>query len=288
MLRAVVAVLLLANALLLAWQQGWLGPSFAQATQGQREPERLQRQVNPEQLQVLAPVAASAAMATAAQRAADAASASPMSDAAGGANTAPPAPALGATAATAASAASAGGRANSGANSSANTNASTIASTCLQAGPFAAAELPAAEKALRAASMPAGSWASLPALRKGRFVVYMGPYADAGTQEKKWDELKRLKVDAQAVTPAAGLSAELRIGLLLASFDDKPAAEAELARMVQRGVRTGRVVTVRAPVTLTTLRVAAPTPEQQRLLLATKPLPNAPGFVACGRETQPG
>ena len=278
MLRAVVAVLLLANALLLAWQQGWLGPSFAQTTQGQREPERLQRQVNPEQLQVLAPVAASAAMATAAQRAADAASASPMSDAAAGTNGAPPASTQGA------SAVSAGGSAGSNPNS----NASTIASTCLQAGPFAAAELPAAEKALRAASMPAGSWASLPALRKGRFVVYMGPYADAGTQEKKWDELKRLKVDAQAVTPAAGLSAELRIGLLLASFDDKPAAEAELAHMVQRGVRTGRVVTVRAPVTLTTLRVAAPTPEQQRLLLATKPLPNAPGFVACGRETQPG
>lgn len=278
MLRAVVAVLLLANALLLAWQQGWLGPSFAQATQGQREPERLQRQVNPEQLQALAPVAASAAMATAAQRAADAASASPMSDAAAGTNGAPPASTQGA------SAVSAGGSAGSNPNS----NASTIASTCLQAGPFAAAELPAAEKALRAASMPAGSWASLPALRKGRFVVYMGPYADAGTQEKKWDELKRLKVDAQAVTPAAGLSAELRIGLLLASFDDKPAAEAELARMVQRGVRTGRVVTVRAPVTLTTLRVATPTADQHRLLLATKPLPNGPGFVACGRETQPG
>lgn len=278
MLRAVVAVLLLANALLLAWQQGWLGPSFAQATQGQREPERLQRQVNPEQLQALAPVAASAAMATAAQRAADAASASPMSDAAAGTNGAPPASTQGA------SAVSAGGSAGSNPNS----NASTIASTCLQAGPFAAAELPAAEKALRAASMPAGSWASLPALRKGRFVVYMGPYTDAGTQEKKWDELKRLKVDAQAVTPAAGLSAELRIGLLLASFDDKPAAEAELARMVQRGVRTGRVVTVRAPVTLTTLRVATPTADQHRLLLATKPLPNAPGFVACGRETQPG
>ena len=61
MLRALLVVLLLANALFLAWAQGWLSPVFAPPRQGEREPERLAQQVNAELIKVLPPVAASAA-----------------------------------------------------------------------------------------------------------------------------------------------------------------------------------------------------------------------------------
>lgn len=64
MLRLVIVLLLLAaNGLMLAWQQGWLG-GVAPAQQD-REPERLKRQVNPDALRVLPPLAASAALAEA-------------------------------------------------------------------------------------------------------------------------------------------------------------------------------------------------------------------------------
>lgn len=61
MLRALLVALLLANALFLAWAQGWLSPVFAPPRQGEREPERLAQQVNPALIKVLPPVAASAA-----------------------------------------------------------------------------------------------------------------------------------------------------------------------------------------------------------------------------------
>jgi len=67
MLRALLVALLLANALFLAWAQGWLSPVFAPPRQGEREPERLAQQVNANLIKVLPPVAASAA-----QRVADA------------------------------------------------------------------------------------------------------------------------------------------------------------------------------------------------------------------------
>ncbi|MDT8999545.1 hypothetical protein RQP53_09725 [Paucibacter sp. APW11] len=51
MLRTLVLLLLLANALFFSWSRGWLD-SIAPA-HGEREPERLQRQQHPERLQVL-------------------------------------------------------------------------------------------------------------------------------------------------------------------------------------------------------------------------------------------
>src|SRR6185369_15893549 len=61
MLRALVVVLLLANALVFAWTQGWLG----RPERSEREPERLQRQLQPELVTLVAPGAASAALAAA-------------------------------------------------------------------------------------------------------------------------------------------------------------------------------------------------------------------------------
>lgn len=58
MLRALVVLLLLANAGFWAWRGGWLAPLhgvIGAQPQGEREPERLARQVRPEVVRVLPP-----------------------------------------------------------------------------------------------------------------------------------------------------------------------------------------------------------------------------------------
>lgn len=57
MLRIVVLVLVLLNGTYFAWSQGWLLGLGYGPTQ-QREPQRLQQQIRPEALQLVAPQAA--------------------------------------------------------------------------------------------------------------------------------------------------------------------------------------------------------------------------------------
>ena len=59
MLRALVLALMLANAGYFAWTQGWLDNLIGTRADGQREPERLARQVRPETVQILSAVSAS-------------------------------------------------------------------------------------------------------------------------------------------------------------------------------------------------------------------------------------
>jgi hypothetical protein len=62
MLRALVAVLVLANLLFLGWARGWFAPAWPAPRHGEREPERVAAQVRPETVIVLPPKAASAAV----------------------------------------------------------------------------------------------------------------------------------------------------------------------------------------------------------------------------------
>lgn len=64
MLRALVAALLLANLAFFAWSQGWLDATLGTHSMGDREPERLTRQVRPELISIL-PAGAAASDATA-------------------------------------------------------------------------------------------------------------------------------------------------------------------------------------------------------------------------------
>ena len=65
MLRAAVLALLLANVAFFAWTQGWLDTVVGIRSIGDREPERLLRQVRPELIRILPPVAVAAAKARA-------------------------------------------------------------------------------------------------------------------------------------------------------------------------------------------------------------------------------
>jgi len=64
MLRTVVLLLVLANALFFAWTQGWLEGVTGSKPHAEREPERLTRQINADRIVVLPPGAASAAAAS--------------------------------------------------------------------------------------------------------------------------------------------------------------------------------------------------------------------------------
>jgi len=233
MLRAVVVILLLANLLVLGWSQGLFDKMRGSKPDADREPERLQRQVNAQQLRILPAPAASAALAAAQASAAIEAAAA----------------------------------------------ASAAAGTCLEAGPVPATALAAAEKLLRdGAGLPTGSWTPVSSEKKGVFLIYMGKYADDETLERKLEELKRLHIEPQPMRN----SPDLQPGLVLGRYDDKIAAEAELGRLSQRGLRTARVLTLVPPVPLLTLRVPGATDAQRDKLSGLKLPNNGPGFVACG------
>ncbi|HSW07862.1 hypothetical protein [Aquabacterium sp.] len=235
MLRAAALVLLLVNLLVLGWTQGLFDKLRGTRADADREPERLQRQVNADQVRVLPAPAASAALA-----AAQAAAAS-EAEAAVRAAAAPP-------------------------------------GTCLEAGPVPATALAAAEKLLRDnAGLSPGSWTPVSSERKGVFLIYMGKYADEETLGRKIEEVKRLRLDPKPMSN----SPELEPGLVLGRFDDKTAAEAELGRLSQRGLRTARVITLVPAVPLVTLRVPNASDAQRDKLSGLKLPNNGPAFAAC-------
>ena len=62
MLRLLAAALVVANLLFFVWARGWLAPAWPAPRHGEREPERMAAQVNPQAVTVLPPKAASAAL----------------------------------------------------------------------------------------------------------------------------------------------------------------------------------------------------------------------------------
>ena len=275
MLKLVITLLLLlANGLMFAWHQGHLGHwGGALPGQQEREPERVKRQVNPELVKVLPPAAASTALADVVRGAAASLAASGVSPAASAIGPAASgASSLGVRAEPAASAPSAG---------SAGALSPVAASTqCLEAGPFASADLPAAEDSLRGVALPAGSWTATRAIGGGQYLIYMGRYADPSMLARKQAELRRLKVDFKPFTERA----DLQPGLVLGRFDTKPAADGALGRLAKRGVRTGRVVALQAIAPKAMLRVAAATAAQRGQLEGLKlPFTNG-GFRPCAGD----
>ena len=199
-LRLVVLLLLSANIAFYAWTQGWLDNLIGVRAGGDREPERLARQVRPETVRVLSPRAASAAMATA--------------------SAATPTPA-----------------------------GAGLVATCLEAGPYSLAEVNAVEGLVKAV-LPAGSWARRSTERPASWIVYMGKYASRDTLEKKEDELRRIKLPFEEVDSPP----DLAFGLALGRYNNRVAADAALAQLALRGLRTARVVGL-AAATVYALRI---------------------------------
>lgn len=215
MLRIALMILLLANAGYFAWSQGALA-SLGWAPQQHTEPERLQQQLRPETLQLQAPAPAETATATATAQ--------------GG--TAPPQPAPASVEAAAAPAGPA---------------------QCLQAGIYDDNASDTLRRAL-VLQFPEGSWSLTELTQPGRWMVYMGKFADNQALEKKRAELVARKLDHDR---AGGT---LEPGLSLGRFSSEEAATRELTQLVRQGVRSARVVQERPDKHGFILRLPAATP----------------------------
>ena len=223
MIGRLVILLLAANAAWLAWSQGWLrgvGMGPAQT----REPERLERQVRPEALQVrplqedASGTAASTPARAPAAASTDSATGRPAADTAAPAEATASAPGASATQAAAA----------------------PRNKTRMKTGVFDDKQVAELRKAL--AKLPEGSWRLDEVQLPGRWMVYVGKLADASAVAAKRAELRALGVDTDR--PGAGLEP----GLSLGRFANEDAAERALADLGRKGVRTARVVQERRDV----------------------------------------
>lgn len=201
MLRLLVAALLIANLLFWAWHEPAVTEALGLAPPGlgQREPERLRKQVRPEAVRLLAPAVSGSRSAS---------------------RPAEPASPAGAVATVAASA-------PAGDNS-----------LCLETGPLSDSAASAAVRELAQAGVPAGAWVDMRRELPGRWVVYMGRFADRETLQRKLEEVQRMNLQATELRRPA----ELAPGLALGEFGTAADAEARLERLQARGVRTARVL----------------------------------------------
>ncbi len=334
MLRWVVGLLVLANLLFWAWSGGRLDALVGMPADGDREPERIAQQIEPQAIRLLA----DAEVAPAGKAASRPASAAPAASVAAAASASRPAaasavaPAVRASAALPAVAASAVSRPASTAASAASAPrpapaaasapaalraASAAASTaadsrpatppasapapprapsaplalppepsasasasagvaCLEAGPFGPGELASVRTTL-AGTVPAGRWSERRQETPGLWMIYMGPYADPEMLQKKKDEVAGIRVAFNPVDDLPGFES----GLSLGRFDSRPAADAALARSVSQGIRTARVVMVRAPVVVHHLRVGAVEPPVAARLASLRLGTAARSFRSC-------
>lgn len=251
-MRLLVAALVAANVLVLAWVLGWVGPGTRE-----REPERLAAQVTPDAVEVVRAGAASA-------------------PAAAGTNMPAPRPAPTAPASSppeaAAPAASAPGAAAPAA--SAATNERTA---CLEVGPLAAGEVAAAERALRDLQSSGLAWTQQKSERGGVFIVYLGKFPDEAALARRRDELRKAQIPFDELRSAS----DLQPGLSFGRYDNRAMADTALEELRNRGVKAARVVTLTPPAAVTMLRVERAEPAlATRLTQLTLP-PLGTGFKPC-------
>lgn len=118
---------------------------------------------------------------------------------------------------------------------------------CLQAGPFDARQAEALRSA--AAAWPAGSWRIDAIQLPSRWMVYLGPLADATAVAARRAELRELGLDVDR--PGAALEP----GLSLGRFATRESAERALLEFEGKGVRGASVVQEREDATAHTLRL---------------------------------
>jgi hypothetical protein len=114
--------------------------------------------------------------------------------------------------------------------------ASLHGAECLQAGLFDARQAEVLRQAL-ATALPEGSWRLEAGEETGRWIVYMGRYPTPEALVKKRVELRARNVRFEALANPA-----LEPGLSLGGFPSETEANAALAALASKGVRTARVL----------------------------------------------
>ena len=146
---------------------------------------------------------------------------------------------------------------------------------CLQAGLFGTAEAAVLRTRVEAL-LPAGRWSFEPAATPARWIVYMGKYPDPEQLRRKRGELRALHVPFDAPGNPA-----LEPGLSLGSFASQADANAGLAALAQRGVRTARVVEQRPAAHGVVLRLPVVDDSLRPALQSLTPVLAGKSLVAC-------
>lgn len=158
-----------------------------------------------------------------------------------------------------------------------STDTATGPTECLQVGLFNEEQTVVLKERLVTA-LPAGSWALEPVLEPARWLVYMGKYSSADAVEKKKSELRGLGVSFAALSNS---NASLEPGLSLGNFKTQAEADAELARIAKKGVKTAKVMQDRAEQRGQRLKLAVVNPALRSQLDAIKPQLAGKLFLAC-------
>jgi hypothetical protein len=146
---------------------------------------------------------------------------------------------------------------------------------CLQAGPFDEPQAATLRQALENV-LPAGAWQLDAISQPARWIVYMGKYPNAEALVKKRAELANMNLKIEALTNPA-----LEIGISLGGFDTQVAANAELMRLNQRGIRTARVVLEHEATQVSQLKLAAVTEPLKARLESLRPAMAGKAFKKC-------
>lgn len=124
---------------------------------------------------------------------------------------------------------------------------------CLQSGPLDATQSAALRQTVLP-TLPADSWTLDETAVTARWIVYMGKYPGADVLARK-----RAEVLAMNLKPEALNNTSLEPGFSLGGFDTRADADAELARLVSRGLHTAHVVQERAAGVVYSLKLPAVT-----------------------------
>jgi cell division protein FtsN len=244
MLRWLVIALLAANAVYYAGVHGHLAPLGWTSAHDQREPQRLERQVEPQRLRLLngARGADPLTSSTTAQNPPKPVAATP-----------PVTAAPSTTPATASLPAPSPAAAPAPAPPQAPAEPTAAAATaCWQAAGFSAEQAELLRAELRLLGLADNAWQLGEVRSAGRWIVYMGRYDNAEQAARKKAELRGMGLDTRDVnTPG------LAPGIALGTFSSATAAQEALQQAERRGVRTARVVQERAESLSFNLRLPA-------------------------------
>ena len=103
---------------------------------------------------------------------------------------------------------------------------------CVVAGPFAGPDTDLAERQFAGLALPTSVGQLERGARGGSYLVYMGRYADEASLQRKLEELKRLRVEAEPIRASTAgspaVSQDLLPGLVLGRAETADAANAAL------------------------------------------------------------
>lgn len=146
---------------------------------------------------------------------------------------------------------------------------------CLQSENMDEAQSKKLQQILQQSDLPSTSWEMQSSAIAGRWMVYLGKFANETALEKRRAELRTRKIGYDR----AGGS--LEPGLSLGRFSSEDAATRELGQMLNQGVRGARVVQERAPQTLYALRLSHATAAQRSILQRLQPSMGGKALRAC-------